>query len=1066
MRRDGCDEDRRGIGRIIRGLVGVLVGMLMLPTIIATCETDKAQPEIAVYEDEFTTAAGPYTISKVSYAANMSALFTFQSLTANTFTVNKFYSLNHTLKWSKSYSINSTASQYGITWDEANLYAIEDNTLNDEVSIILMEPEEGNITGVYQLSGISEISKSDSSPPFIYFDARNGTDGNRILCKFTLYLKKFRCTSLSMLTGPLLAINSIYLNEVFIVSQTTSYLYMMKLTLWTPNAVVDWAKRKSIASTNVLTVSSAYSEKHKVIYTFVYSSIEKKGIFRAISVITGEVNTTNTYKTKIAVDPPNFMVVGNEMVHLIHQNHTEECGFYEWVCERTGCCIGASCAVNKNTTCQGNCSGTGIFGNQISRTCIQTCTFPCKYNVTNYNYTINTFDITQNNFRNITVLPRNQSFGSMVYETKEDRFVLAGILNLMDGVTQNISTRLYKINPNSLACDYFFDSFGVVGMDQIQSQLQNDADYFNKTVSYNFHDSTKMPDYPPITHTYNFKTKNESEIYCKTKNFTALDLFELTNKSIGANVTCSNSTPNKVESVSVALEDGSAKPSWVTFSSSTREMNISAPETNDSDKFELLFKTKLKGKTEEINQYFTITINDTPPEPEPEPKPTPEPMPPLIELSEQASFWAKVMVFLASAINIANAMLGSASPAAIWQMMNQIQLLKLLLLTGAYLPSEAKEFFNGMEFMSFDFSFIPFGKLPGLGYSIDFIDFDQNSQELNDFGLESGSSLVNNLSFILFLIFIAIIHFILILVIAMSADEGSCCVKLFNCITTKLRAIFTYTIYIRALLEAFVLLVVSLFAEFYSTSSQMPIFKLISLVFAIGMMISLSVLVILFIRHLRNTDPEERDEGPYKELYCGVKESKLAMTFNLFFLLRRLLFVFVLVLLQALPLVVKLSLIMVLEICYIGFVIVYIRPFEKIDLNVVELANEIFFSFFLCSLFSFNQEQNWTTSFITIYIYALTANNFIVVAISLGFKSVAMTKGIIKLVQKYKSKPKITPTTTNQIDMDTFARNRPHSISNCKLPTSKLGSSPYSANMKSYQNSSIGASDVRLGPNF
>ncbi|CAI2362624.1 unnamed protein product [Moneuplotes crassus] len=1057
-----CEGGRRGIGRIIRGLVGFLVGMLVLPIIRATCETDKAQPEIAVYEDEFTTTAGPYTISKVSYAANMSALFTFQSLTANTFTVSKFYSLNHTLKWSKSYSINSTASQYGITWDESNLYAIEDNTVSDEISIILMEPEEGNITGVYQLPGISEISKSDSSPPFIYFDARNGTDGNRILCKFTLYLKKFRCISLSMLTGPLLAINSIYLNEVFIVAQTTSDLYMMKLTLGGPNAVIDWCQRESITNADVLTASSAYNEKYKIIYSFVYSNTNAKGIFSAISAITGEVNINNTYETNIALDDQNLMFTGDKTVLLAHQKSTIQCGHLEWNCSTTGCCTGSICPSACNCTCtQGTCTVVG-GGTTHSPSCKKSCVQECLYNVTNYVYKMSTFNITTSDFRNVTVMPQNQSFYSIAYERNEERFVLGGISSVGSGASA--SARLFKINPDSLTCDYFFEESDETGMVQIQSQLQNDTNYFNQTVLYNFHDSTKMPDYLPTTHTYNFKTKNESEIYCKTENFTALDLVEFGNKTVTANVTCSDSSPNKVESVSITLSNGDPKPSWVDFSSSTLEMNMTAPETNISDVFKLLFKTKLTGKTDEINQYFTITVNDAPQEPEPEPESEPES--PLIRLAKQASFWAKVMIFLGSVVNIVNTMLGSASPAAIWQMMNQIQLLKLLLLTGAYLPPEAIVFFNGMEFMSFDFSFINFEELPVLGYSIDYIDFDQNSKELKDFGLESGSSLVNNLSFVLFLAFIATIHIILLLVIAMSADEGNWAVRLFNYTTTKLREMFTYTIYIRALFEAFVLLVVSCLSEFYSTNSQMPIFKLISLFFSIGMTICLSILVMLFIRHLRNTDPEERDEGPYKELYCGVKESKLAMTFNLFFLLRRFLFVFVLILLQALPLVVKLSLVMALETCYIGFVIIYIRPFEKKDLNVVEFANELYFSFFLCCLFSYNQEEDWSITFLKIYLYALTANNFTVVAISLGFKSVSITKGIIKLVQKCKRKPKIKPTTTNQIDIDTFARNRPQLISNCKVPTSKLGSSPYSAYQKSYQNSSIGASDIRLGSNF
>ena len=93
-----------------------------------------------------------------------------------------------------------------------------------------------------------------------------------------------------------------------------------------------------------------------------------------------------------------------------------------------------------------------------------------------------------------------------------------------------------------------------------------------------------------------------------------------------------------------------------------------------------------------------------------------------------------------------------------WAIINQFQLYILLLLTGAYIPGNVKKYLSGIEIILFDFDFIPLLDLPLLDELKRFLDFDQSSEMLKDIDIESGSSVINNICFFLFMILFFTIH--------------------------------------------------------------------------------------------------------------------------------------------------------------------------------------------------------------------------------------------------------------------------------------------------------------------
>jgi hypothetical protein len=103
-----------------------------------------------------------------------------------------------------------------------------------------------------------------------------------------------------------------------------------------------------------------------------------------------------------------------------------------------------------------------------------------------------------------------------------------------------------------------------------------------------------------------------------------------------------------------------------------------------------------------------------------------------------------------------------SSPQGSWSMINQFQIFILLPMLGAYMPFEVINFITGMGFTLFSFDFIPYKEIPGIKHTIQFLDYDQTDEYLDEVGIESGSSLINHISLILIFGLIGIAHVIII----------------------------------------------------------------------------------------------------------------------------------------------------------------------------------------------------------------------------------------------------------------------------------------------------------------
>ena len=99
-----------------------------------------------------------------------------------------------------------------------------------------------------------------------------------------------------------------------------------------------------------------------------------------------------------------------------------------------------------------------------------------------------------------------------------------------------------------------------------------------------------------------------------------------------------------------------------------------------------------------------------------------------------------------------------------WLIANQVQLVSLLLLSGAFLPPSVKEIMLGTQLTSSSFSAIPVLEIPIINVPVKSFEIEQDNVNLELMGLNSGSSLVSNYLFFLSIAAIVVLHLFTLLI--------------------------------------------------------------------------------------------------------------------------------------------------------------------------------------------------------------------------------------------------------------------------------------------------------------
>lgn len=161
--------------------------------------------------------------------------------------------------------------------------------------------------------------------------------------------------------------------------------------------------------------------------------------------------------------------------------------------------------------------------------------------------------------------------------------------------------------------------------------------------------------------------------------------------------------------------------------------------------------------------------------------------------------------------------------------------------------------------------------------------------------------------------------------------------------------------------------------------------KYLSLVLAIFIFIgSLALVAISIISYIRDTKKhDEKRKYIFMEFYEGVKPNRRAKLYTTILLIRRTLFVTIIIFFSSFSSFLTFTLLLVIQLAYvIQFAV--IRPLQEISANIAEFVNEFFIFIFTCLFMSFQKEEDWNNPARLAFLILITMNTLIITIITYG----------------------------------------------------------------------------------
>ena len=243
---------------------------------------------------------------------------------------------------------------------------------------------------------------------------------------------------------------------------------------------------------------------------------------------------------------------------------------------------------------------------------------------------------------------------------------------------------------------------------------------------------------------------------------------------------------------------------------------------------------------------------------------------------------------VATAISIVNI----SSPVGLWSVINLFQMLMLLILTGAFIPETVRQYMSGMDFVFLNFDFIPFIKIYPISDLFLWMKFGQNNGNLKDVGVDDGSTLINNIAFLIILLIFIFLHIPLALVNIKTRSNHGKCSKVIK-IACK---VMTFTVYIRLIMENYQYMLLCSISEAYKVDFSNKN-KQVSLFLSYFFMVSCFCFFIFIIYQYQVTKVWlNRKYYLYgEELFAGLKETNMARTYPVLLTLKRLVLCIILI---------------------------------------------------------------------------------------------------------------------------------------------------------------------------
>lgn len=292
----------------------------------------------------------------------------------------------------------------------------------------------------------------------------------------------------------------------------------------------------------------------------------------------------------------------------------------------------------------------------------------------------------------------------------------------------------------------------------------------------------------------------------------------LPNSTFNRTVDITCSTINSTITLTTASYNSEPIPTWVTIDSNTGEFTGTTPvvdaETNYTFYLNADWSTFPSGTTQ---QLITLTVA-----PEADDGVT-DVQADLITSTQVASIGG---IVIAAGI----ALLTMSPPYGVWAIMHQLQMILLILMACSEIPEPILSYMQGQSFSLVNLSTIPSIELPGIEIPVDWMDFEQPIDILAELDIQSRSTFVNHVTFILTVLYMIAAHVLLsTLNCIKTTPDASRLKKLICWIKKKILDIIIYAMYVRTFIEEHEILIITSTSEIYqfdnsSASSNFSLF--------------------------------------------------------------------------------------------------------------------------------------------------------------------------------------------------------------------------------------------------
>ena len=165
-------------------------------------------------------------------------------------------------------------------------------------------------------------------------------------------------------------------------------------------------------------------------------------------------------------------------------------------------------------------------------------------------------------------------------------------------------------------------------------------------------------------------------------------------------------------------------------------------------------------------------------------------------------------------------------------------------------------------------------------------------------------------------------------------------------ILQKVMIFFTFALYIRAILQTNQFTLISWVSELYNFNVSNTK-RIMSIIIAFFVLIAWIAIIVITILLTLSKDAYKLSESPDKRskldhLFNGVSLNKKSRMFIWFLLIRRLIFIILLITVGPKSSIVAISLLVVFQLIYFGLLIA-IRPYKEVNCNIIEIINEMYF---------------------------------------------------------------------------------------------------------------------------